>query len=439
MKCDRCGLQSDVEQAFSTEKRLVSRARHYCPDCTVRRHTRMFIFQLLLLACCGVVLYLLNPGSSVAGFYLQVTLILVLMTPLVLIHELTHAAVARLVGLRVFGIVLGIGKTVWSARFLGIDWTVNVLPVGGITFVGARPMPLIRWRLFLIYLAGPASHIVMAVAFWLLAETSRISPLLYWVLQALVYANLFMAAVNLFPRKVSMMTGMQGSDGWHLLRAPFIQEAELNKQYVGCLVAEAMQAYAKNDLAAAQAWTEKALTLDGSSGVARNMLGIIQMNRREYRASRETFSQLLSTADAREPGFHNILLNNVAYLNALLRDPSLLAEADELSAEALRHLPWVPAVIGTRGTVLVEMGKLEEGIALLKKSMSLHAEKHGKALNACHIAIGEMRRGELAASRKYLATAKLLDAHCFLLGDVETQLSNLESHKSMTTEPQLAS
>ena len=101
---------------------------------------------------------------------------------------------------------------------------------------------------------------------------------------------------------------------------------------------------------------------------------------------------------------------------------ALLPEADQFSAEALKHLPWVPAVIGTRGTVLVEIGQLDEGIALLKKSMALHGEKQGKALNACHIAIGELRRGDLNEAHKYLSTARTLDPKCFLLEEVEAQL-----------------
>lgn len=422
MKCDRCGLQSDVEQAFSTEKRLLRRPRHFCPDCSVKRYLMLFVIQFALLVGSGILLFALNPFSSTAIFFLEIALFLILMTPLIIIHELAHASVAGWVGLRVFGIVIGMGKTIWYGKFLGLEWAINSLPVSGITTVGARPVPHIRSKLFLIYLAGPASHLLMALIFHLLLQGLPSSGWSYYLLRALVFANVFLAVVNLFPRKVSVMTGMQGSDGWHLLRAPFLKESELTKQYIGCFAAEAMQAYATNDLDAAKAWVVKALALDEKSGIARNILGIILMARRDYHASRETFVGLLDSEDGKEPGLHYLLLNNIAYLNALLREPGLLIEADQFSAEALQHLPWVPAVTGTRGTVLVELGRLEEGIALLKKSMAGHAEKQGKALNACHIAIGELRRGDLDSARAHFAIAKTLDPRCFLLQDVESQL-----------------
>jgi tetratricopeptide (TPR) repeat protein len=427
MKCDRCGLQSDVEQAFSREKRLLRQPQVFCPDCTVKRHAFSFVLDLAVVAGFGLLLYVLNPLSRVAAFYLDVAGAILLMGPLILFHELTHAAVAKLMGLRVFGIIVGIGKTIWSAKFLGLDWTINLLPLGGITFVGARPLTGIRWRLFLIYMAGPASHVLLAFLLLIVMIVLPAAPFGERLPSILLWTNILLAILNLIPRQVSVMTGMQGTDGWHLLRTPFMDEAELTRQYIGNYGAEAMQAYAAYDLQTARMWVAKALAIDPNSGVACNILGVIQMACQEYRDSRETFQRILELEDAREPGLHYLLLNNIAYLNALIGDPSLLPEADQLSAEALKHLPWLPAVIGTRGTVLVELGRFEEGITLLKKSMSLHGDKQGKALNACHVAIGELRRGDPDGARKYLATARTLDPRCFLLPTVEAEVSSYDS------------
>ncbi len=423
MKCDRCGLQSDVEQAFSTEKRFLRKPKHFCPDCTVKRHVRSFIWDLAIIAASGLLIFILNPSFKSVAIILEAYLIVLCMTPLVIIHELMHAGMAKLVGLRVFGIVIGIGKSIWAGKLLGMDWIINILPIAGITGVGARPVSHIRLKLLLVYLAGPASHVVMALGFsilWLIVPSWILAHRLFG---PLVIANTLLAVVSLFPYKASTTAGMQGTDGWQLLHVPFLNQNELTKRYIGCFAGEAMQSYAANDFDGAQKWVDKALALDNNSGVARNILGIIQMARGEHRASRETFLQLREMEVAREPGLHYILLNNIAYLDALLRDPALLPEADQLSTEALKHLPWVPAVVGTRGTVLVELGQFDEGIALLKKSMSLHADKQGKALNACHVAIGELQRGDPAAARKYLASAKTLDPNCLLIPDVEAQMA----------------
>ncbi|HSK87770.1 MAG TPA: hypothetical protein VK880_05405, partial [Anaerolineales bacterium] len=78
---------------------------------------------------------------------------------------------------------------------------------------------------------------------------------------------------------------------------------------------------------------------------------------------------------------------------------------------------------------------VDEGIVLLKKSMSLNVDKQGKALNACHIAMGELRRGDKDAARKYLASAKTLDARCFLVPDVEVQMARHDTGVRMPNIP----
>jgi tetratricopeptide (TPR) repeat protein len=438
MKCNRCGLQSDVEQAFSTEKSLLLRTKHYCPDCTVRRHAFFLMTEILVFGGCGLLLYALSPASSIAVLYLNGALVVLLLPILILIHELAHAAVGKLVRLRVFGIAVGIGRTVWQGRFRDIEWAVNMVPVAGITAIGARPMPHIRGRIFLVYLAGPTSHILLALACHFAIQLLPISELAEGLLRVLIFANLFLAVVNLLPRKAAGITGAQGSDGWHLLRTPSLPEAELTKQYVSSYAADAIRAYTDHDFDKAQVWLDKALALDSGSAIARNVQGILLMARREYAVSRETFLQLIATPEGNEPGLHYILLNNVAYLNALLRDPALLPEADQLSAETVKHLPWLPAVLGTRGAVLVELGRLDEGIALLKKAMSLHVDKQGKALNACHVALGEIRRGNPVDAQKYLVTARALDPRCFLLADVEAQVTASRPVGVLLAEPHTA-
>jgi tetratricopeptide (TPR) repeat protein len=423
MKCDRCSLESDVEQAFSTEKDFFVITKYYCPDCTIKRQTRSFILSIVTIAVCGFVLYWLNPYATLGRILMLASLSFVAAMPLVVVHELAHAIVARMLGLRVFGIVIGIGRTVWSGKFLGMEWYLNVLPIAGITSVGARPVHHLRVKLFFIYLAGPLSHIVMAGVLYFLGQLAPLMDLWRHFLNLLVIINIILAVGNLYPRKTTGLTGVQGTDGWHLFRVLSLSDAEMTKRNVGYYVAEAMQSFSQNEFDAAKKWLDQGLALDANSGLARNMLGLIQLSNGEYRASRETFIKLLEAEEAKEPGFRFILLNNIAYLNALIGDPSLLTEADQYSAEAFKHLPWVSSIVGTRGSVLVELGQFEEGIPLLKKSMALHGDKQGKALNACHIAIGEYRRGNLTEARKYLSTAKTLDPRSMLIPQAEEEMA----------------
>jgi len=110
-----------------------------------------------------------------------------------------------------------------------------------------------------------------------------------------------------------------------------------------------------------------------------------------------------------------LLLENIAYTNILINRVDLLQEAAIYSAEAYQNAPWEPAIIGTRGAVLVELGQLDEGIMLLKVAMAKHSSAQGKAANACHAAIGESRRGNVSESQHYFHIARSLDPQCYLL------------------------
>lgn len=86
-------------------------------------------------------------------------------------------------------------------------------------------------------------------------------------------------------------------------------------------------------------------------------------------------------------------------------------------------LGWMPAIKGTRGTTLLELGRTEEALRLLRDSMEQHDDPAGKAENACFIAIGEATLGNFVQSRRYLEEARKLAPKCFLLERAEAALA----------------
>ena len=135
---------------------------------------------------------------------------------------------------------------------------------------------------------------------------------------------------------------------------------------------------------------------------------------KQYREARRIYVQLLGRL-AGYPEVRTTLFNNIAYADLLIDDPGLLWEADACSREAYSRTPWVVYVKGTRGSVLVELGDYDEGLKLLQDAFGNHPEKHGQALNACYIAIGECRRGNVIEGHNYFSLARRLDPQCVLL------------------------
>jgi tetratricopeptide (TPR) repeat protein len=171
----------------------------------------------------------------------------------------------------------------------------------------------------------------------------------------------------------------------------------------------------RGDSQAAREWAQRGLALYPQQPMMINALGFAYSHLREYDKARAAFLQVLECAEKPSESVKFLALNNIAFADLMLEDPALLAQADEYSELAYKNCPWEPAITGTRGGVLVALGKVATGLDLLKKAMALNPDRQGKALEACLIAQGEMKRGNFMEGKKYLSAAMDLDPECELL------------------------
>ncbi len=97
---------------------------------------------------------------------------------LIIIHELGHYGVARLVGVKVVRFSVGFGRVLWSRRFRpgGTEWALSAVPMGGYVrmmderegAVAAADLPHAFnrqsvWKRIAIVAAGPVANLVLAV------------------------------------------------------------------------------------------------------------------------------------------------------------------------------------------------------------------------------------------------------------------------------------
>lgn len=105
---------------------------------------------------------------------------LLILVPLVVIHEFGHFIMAKLGGIRVTKFAFGFGKKLFGFHFKGTEYRWNLLPLGGyVDFMGEavytnkipddvrhfynRP----KWLRFLVLVMGPMFNLILALAiFW---------------------------------------------------------------------------------------------------------------------------------------------------------------------------------------------------------------------------------------------------------------------------------
>ncbi len=235
------------------------------------------------------------------------------------------------------------------------------------------------------------------------------------------YANLAILFENLWPHNVATVFGAFPSDGKQLFLTLFLSHEKIGLHHAMNFAMEIHICHERGDYEGARSWLEKGLALYPDNETLLNWDGIIGLELMEYEKARACFIKLLHR-DSKQPLMRPLMLNNIAYTNALLGGDELLKEADEYSQAAMTSMSWMSAVRGTRGTVLVAMGRIEEALPMLHDAMVQADSPPHKASNACMVSIAEARRGNFDVARNYLEEARKLEPKCSLLSRAETVL-----------------
>ena len=363
MKCDACGTESDFDAGFIKERRSFrSSRRTLCHACWMRRRRAFEGWYQVAVMIGGIIGFILlwsNPWSVVGRFLNALFLVDLFLILSIVPHELGHAIIGRLLGWRVFAIVIGIGKQVFKFHLFGIIFSFHWLPICGITRLTPIETRWFRLKRFFIYFAGPAANAFIATAilfiwwdawrdfgFWGLPRPVRIC----------VWANLWIMAASLWPHQSKILNA--ATDGKQLLKTFSSRQKDIEELQAARFTLEAMLRRDEHkDFDGALDWCNKGLALFPENLHLLNVSGVLCLDQQHYTRAREIFLQLLSR-EAKPSGTRNIILNNVAYADALIGDPALLPEADTYSKEAYGAAPWVPSIIGTRGTVLWKWDRL---------------------------------------------------------------------------------
>jgi Tfp pilus assembly protein PilF len=418
LKCDKCGIETKVDAAFYTVPHWNTGApRRFCPPCWLKVQTarhKQSLFSYLVVVFVAVGLIVFNPENSFAWSVLNLILFYVLTIVAALPHELGHALTAIAVGFRSFQVRIGFGKTIFERRFWGTEFQLNAIPLGGFAFAAPKTAAWYRTKLFLIVLAGPLANLLLAALSFLAIPlnfdfTGGLRPGITFLA-----ANLVCFAYSTWPHMINTSLGRMPNDGLILWRTFSKHSEQVLVAMTYYFLCEGALSFKDRKLHEARKWFEKGLEKFPGDLNLLNALGSTHISLCNYEQARAIFLDLLSRPKLSE--HHQALFsNNLAYVNTLIGGDELIKEADEYSRQALESMPFVSYFKGTRGYVFVELGRFEEGLALLKEAMEQAPDHRSKALNACHIAIAEKRRGNLEKSEEYAKIARSFDKDCLLL------------------------
>lgn len=112
--------------------------------------------------------------DSATGILVNVLAFAFALGVIITVHEAGHLLVAKLFDVRVHAFSIGFGPRIWGLRRGETDYRLSLVPLGGYVKLGGEqpdevtgdPRDFLskpRWQRILVYLAGPAANVLLAI------------------------------------------------------------------------------------------------------------------------------------------------------------------------------------------------------------------------------------------------------------------------------------
>jgi tetratricopeptide (TPR) repeat protein len=135
-------------------------------------------------------------------------------------------------------------------------------------------------------------------------------------------------------------------------------------------------------------------------------------------------------SEAMEP----IARASLAAINRTVRSPELREEADASSAFALEKAPNHSWALGTRGTVLVWLGRLDDAIPILEKAYVRASSRRARSGHACDLVAAHAARGDLEHAHKCLERALVNGARGKRLDEAQAAIKGVEERATQPSQ-----
>src|SRR5262249_1687152 len=139
-RCARCGIESPERTCFVIPRGYsVPPQDARCMTCERMAAARMLPWRYFRnqMSLWFLVIVLGSAAHLTVSEILRAVLTMLLLSPLALVvHELGHLVSARLCGVEVGGVGIGIGRKLWAGSIFGVPVRILAWPLSGRVYVG---------------------------------------------------------------------------------------------------------------------------------------------------------------------------------------------------------------------------------------------------------------------------------------------------------------
>jgi hypothetical protein len=247
-----------------------------CENAT--QHYQSYLTAFVIILIVGFVWVMVSPQNEFAWLVLQTGLFGCFTIIVEVFHELGHILAGLMTKAKIFQVTIGLGRTLYSHDFWGIEFKFCSIPICGFTIIGFSNRKFYRMRSFLMTLGGPLANCFLILAAMILLFHIS-SPWLLALIRPFLAANVFALLFNsLLPRKVNFAGTNMSSDGLMLLTIPFMSKLKIDQEIEACFVWQGYSFYKRGCIDDARRSYKAGLTLFPNSAAIQNEMRRLAVN-----------------------------------------------------------------------------------------------------------------------------------------------------------------
>ncbi|MGI9271558.1 MAG: site-2 protease family protein [Woeseiaceae bacterium] len=330
---------------------------------------------------------------------LSILFVIIFWAPMLVLHELGHALVAKLLGWRVREIVIGFGRDLWQWQSGETRVRIKLAPVEGYVLPAPQDARHVRIKSMLIYAAGPGAELLLLglllMIFGYDAVFGETDDLATIALQSLAIVILLGAGFNLLP----FSTEGAVSDGLGIISSPFMSDASIELRLLTFELRELQVMLDEGNTSPAVRKAEEFLHRFPNNPALQLLLASAMSANQQLEDARAYVRDKLAEESLSTDQRH-AWLRQQALIELNATEPSYLV-LDLALQEALKKSPNATDLLAIKGSSLVLRGQIEDGGNMLADAWRQNDGSASDADILAYLTVAAYRHGDQVATEHF--------------------------------------
>lgn len=324
----------------------------------------------------------------------------------IFLHEAGHAVAAWAFGWKVLEIRIGSGRVVKSVSLGDLEIVWRFDPFAGLSRILLTDAS--RWKLLIVALSGPLVTLAIWVGLWKICSTfTAETP--WWLTSVaicLLVAGGFSLLYSLVPHRPTLDGVVGANDMLQAIQTLTVKREELERR-VERSVVDAAQIYARRgQTKRGQMLIENHVqNRRGTDLLISRIVGIhflLAMGEtEEARLAKEEMLNLKNTGDESQVA----VLDSLSSLPIYYGHSEMLEECLGYIDQAILLDPEEITLKGTKNALLIELGRWEEGLALIEEVEAKTQSNHDREMASYYRALAILKSGDRTKAGQLLQEA----------------------------------